>query len=1235
MPKLGTRKERYLAAAKACTVLLFLMQSRPPVPHLYKSFEDYFDTEDAVASWILCCMVNSFDDFVRSLGIRCLTSFLQVVALSASSPSIGLTHDNAEFPVPVLSEPEQSMTQPQMNVARRLSKTVQNVGTGLGVIGSGTALSIILASKKANIGIVYKLLWHLLKCHRERLGDLSHAALVNLLVDDGPSITSSLGTLALLDGIVIPDNNLSGGYILHSQWASLPLTEVGIDSSQNIRNGYALSTIMRLLRFVSVEMKERWLFDLLALIRVSKTSFQSILPCHDWQPTFFHLVSEVIEEINSHQYSGSTKGNGNEMQKKFSGDQVQSNIDTKVKYEFNLPIHFNIEQTSSVELRYDLSLKLYSSLLGQCVRQGGEKSFHAIEQAASLQRVCVNGHEVFSVVLSHLLAELVEHGTVMDIDAISPASEGQPIERNRALKQSARIVTKSILSDGAEGMDMASAVKQWRCLRHLCALTVAVVTASGFGVAELFDYRNQSASAIDSRTGGLHGIRLPDGPVSGISTSQAFVEPHFNSHDEGNGADGQRNERESYRMMCVVLSSQLLSLLDAFIFPDTLDASQPTSQLHGLALVRSIEPRLGQAQGPLLASLLRLSLLLLTHLEPSSVKFLQCCSRLRCFLHWTLELIRESVAEGGYNAAFHELTAQMDRMVLAAVLQCHRALSRCSAVLMEIESSPVEKYFKSTESRQKNYRRLFRATLELREVVLAAYRGRNEVLRAALSLQAYEALQAGLEESTATGKKWGSSKSKVSSKDRRGSSSKEASLRAFLANVWVTRFHDVDIIGDIAVPEQVSNKQIYRNRTASDQGLLAIEELAKESKHMVEDYSRALNAPFEAYCEDQRQWTETDAVRDLEYAGDLAVKRLAGRFRTDLNETIRLASLRSGAAGLRWNAIARNVIEPWEDFEHWKLAKHPDRLHRRILLVRNRNFDDHEEASYEYMLGKERDKALKDREERLRRKKEAQVLSASLKYAKTGVVHFEELDDEERYKRQEGAESKRMGPNALIRQVSIRASAGIVPFAELMADIDDEDITLEPEEEQGLYSVKEGHESGTELTEHSGSALGADWDETDQEALRHLAEKSEEEVDRDAWARAFIWSAGEHAVQNFNSVVLVTLETTTDGELLLTTHGVYFHATGDETSVMTKQKVNSLKAEGPEGKASEQRDLRWRLSRLTEVHGRRHMLRAQAVEMLFADTQELFINFNGGTHERDKFYSKLRSSCKVCNCLKF
>ncbi len=299
----------------------------------------------------------------------------------------------------------------------------------------------------------------------------------------------------------------------------------------------------------------------------------------------------------------------------------------------------------------------------------------------------------------------------------------------------------------------------------------------------------------------------------------------------------------------VALTLSSLSPLQ-FIFPDNLDSAKAASQLHGLSLVRSTEPRLGQSQGALLVSLVRLSLILLAYLEPSSVRFLQACSRLRCFLHWSLEIIRESVALGGYSVAFHELTAPLDRMVLVIVLHCHRALSRCSVVLAELESSPWDKYFSDLESRQKSHRRLFRAILELREIVLAAYRGRNEVLRTALSPQAHNALSRGLEEV--------SSPKSESPK----SSSKEVNLRSFLESDWVSNFLDVDTLEGFEIPEQVANGQMHDKKKASTRGKEAMSELIAESKAIVKEYSALLNEPFGAFCESQRKWAETDAVRD-------------------------------------------------------------------------------------------------------------------------------------------------------------------------------------------------------------------------------------------------------------------------------------------------------------------------------------------------------------------------------------
>lgn len=104
----------------------------------------------------------------------------------------------------------------------------------------------------------------------------------------------------------------------------------------------------------------------------------------------------------------------------------------------------------------------------------------------------------------------------------------------------------------------------------------------------------------------------------------------------------------------------------------------------------------------------------------------------------------------------------------------------------------------------------------------------------------------------------------------------------------------------------------------------------------------------------------------------------------------------------------------------------------------------------------------------------------------------------------------------------------------------------------------------------------------------------------------------------FDEVMVVTLRYSYEGSLLLTTAGLYFHQIGSTTNVVSKQPCGLQKS-----------DRHWRLSGLKEVHGRRYMLRTQALELFFSNGHELFLNFLRGSKERKRFYAKLRNSCKV------
>jgi len=120
--------------------------------------------------------------------------------------------------------------------------------------------------------------------------------------------------------------------------------------------------------------------------------------------------------------------------------------------------------------------------------------------------------------------------------------------------------------------------------------------------------------------------------------------------------------------------------------------------------------------------------------------------------------------------------------------------------------SDWEKYFSDIESQQKCRRRLFRSVLELREIVLAAYRGRNVVLRESLTPLAYETLSQGLEEEKAST----TTTTTSSSLQSRNLPPKEAFLREFLKYDWVVGFHDMMSEGELIIPEQISWGQTYR-----------------------------------------------------------------------------------------------------------------------------------------------------------------------------------------------------------------------------------------------------------------------------------------------------------------------------------------------------------------------------------------------------------------------------------------
>lgn len=86
------------------------------------------------------------------------------------------------------------------------------------------------------------------------------------------------------------------------------------------------------------------------------------------------------------------------------------------------------------------------------------------------------------LILSSFCDNIFEFGTISEIGTIS-AEDWKDVDLEQdslPLKQSARLVTDAILSQGSKGLDIPSAVRSWRSLRHLTEVIVAVVTKSGY-----------------------------------------------------------------------------------------------------------------------------------------------------------------------------------------------------------------------------------------------------------------------------------------------------------------------------------------------------------------------------------------------------------------------------------------------------------------------------------------------------------------------------------------------------------------------------------------------------------------------------------------------------------------------------------------------------------------------------------------------------------------------------------
>ena len=96
-----------------------------------------------------------------------------------------------------------------------------------------------------------------------------------------------------------------------------------------------------------------------------------------------------------------------------------------------------------------------------------------------------------------------------------------------------------------------------------------------FAISDLFAVRNEEFMVDIS--GGLKGVHLPDGSISGVSATEIINDLKYIAHNVSDNKERQKyfDSYAGNRRVRVSLAAQILSLLDAFIFPDSLDASLP------------------------------------------------------------------------------------------------------------------------------------------------------------------------------------------------------------------------------------------------------------------------------------------------------------------------------------------------------------------------------------------------------------------------------------------------------------------------------------------------------------------------------------------------------------------------------------------------------------------------------------------------------------------------------------
>lgn len=130
-------------------------------------------------------------------------------------------------------------------------------------------------------------------------------------------------------------------------WVNEHLSDAGALTGRYLRNPLAVGTMLRLLRFLEDESKDKWLSNLADLTKSNRKCVSMLAGLPEWQHCLFSLLSETLEQISARRRSGIEMMNG-------SHNSTENRIPLLSK-------------------RLDMTLHLYSTLLGHLLRSGGDQ----------------------------------------------------------------------------------------------------------------------------------------------------------------------------------------------------------------------------------------------------------------------------------------------------------------------------------------------------------------------------------------------------------------------------------------------------------------------------------------------------------------------------------------------------------------------------------------------------------------------------------------------------------------------------------------------------------------------------------------------------------------------------------------------------------------------------------------------------------------------------------------------